>query len=390
MEEFGIYVHIPFCKKKCYYCDFISFDCMENKIDDYINSLIKEIDKKDIIEKSDDNVILKNFTGKKVTSIYIGGGTPSFIDSKYILKILDAIKNKYELKENAEITIEVNPGTVTEEKLIDYKNAGINRLSIGLQSADDRILKLIGRIHTYEQFLNTYNLAKKVGFKNINVDLMLAIPTQTEKELVDSIIKVVNLNPNHISLYSLILEENTKLEELVKNKELELIDDDTERKMYWKTKNLLKKNGYNHYEISNFSKKGFESKHNMNCWNQEQYIGYGLAAHSYFSNTRFSNTDDLNEYILNINNDNINEIIEIEEVQDREKKAKEYMMLGFRKIKGISISDFERKFRVHPLFYFRFELEKLEKEGLIEIDLDNILLTEKGLDLANQVFEEFV
>ena len=390
MEEFGIYVHIPFCKKKCYYCDFISFDCMENKIDDYINSLIKEIDKKDIIEKSDDNVILKNFTEKKVTSIYIGGGTPSLIASKYILKILNAIKNKYELKENAEITIEVNPGTVTEEKLIDYKNAGINRLSIGLQSADDRILKLIGRIHTYEQFLNTYNLAKKVGFKNINVDLMLAIPTQTEKELVDSIIKVVNLNPNHISLYSLILEENTKLEELVKNKELELIDDDTERKMYWKTKNLLKKNGYNHYEISNFSKKGFESKHNMNCWNQEQYIGYGLAAHSYFSNTRFSNTDDLNEYILNINNDNINEIIEIEEVQDREKKAKEYMMLGFRKIKGISISDFERKFRVHPLFYFRFELEKLEKEGLIEIDLDNILLTEKGLDLANQVFEEFV
>lgn len=390
MEEFGIYVHIPFCKKKCYYCDFISFDCMENKIDDYINSLIKEINQKDIIEKSDDNVILKNFTGKKVTSIYIGGGTPSFIDSQYILKILDAIKNKYELKENAEITIEVNPGTVTEEKLIDYKNAGINRLSIGLQSADDRILKLIGRIHTYEQFLNTYNLAEKVGFKNINVDLMLAIPTQTEKELVDSVVKVVNLNPNHISLYSLILEENTKLEELVKNKELELIDDDAERKMYWKTKNLLKKNGYNHYEISNFSKKSFESKHNMNCWNQEEYVGYGLAAHSYFSNTRFSNTDDLNEYILNINNDNINEIIEIEEVQDREKKAKEYMMLGFRKIKGISISDFERKFRVHPLFYFRFELEKLEKEGLIEIDLDNILLTEKGLDLANQVFEEFV
>ena len=390
MEEFGIYIHIPFCKKKCYYCDFISFDCMENKIDDYINSIIKEINQKEIIEKIDDKVNLKNFTGKKVTSIYIGGGTPSLIDSKYIVEILDAIKNKYDVLENAEITIEVNPGTVTEEKLITYKNAGINRLSIGLQSADDRILKLIGRIHTYEEFLNTYNLAKKVGFKNINVDLMLAIPTQTEKELVDSIIKVVNLNPNHISLYSLILEENTKLEEQVENKELELIDDETERKMYWKTKNLLKKNGYNHYEISNFSKKGFESKHNMNCWNQEQYIGYGLAAHSYFNNTRFSNTDDLEEYIANINNDNINENIEIEEIQDREKKAKEYMMLGFRKIKGISISDFERKFRVHPLFYFRFELEKLEKEGLIEIDLDNILLTEKGLDLANKVFEEFV
>lgn len=388
MEEFGIYVHIPFCKKKCYYCDFVSFECKENEIEKYIDAIIKEINQKEVIEK--ENQIIKNFVGKKVTTIYIGGGTPSLIDSKYIVEILNAIKLKYEVVENVEITIEVNPGTVTEEKLIDYKNAGINRISIGLQSAEDRILKLIGRIHTYEQFLNTYNLAKKVGFKNINVDLMLAIPTQTEKELIDSIIKVVNLNPTHISLYSLILEENTKLEELIESKELELINDEIERKMYWKTKNILKKNGYNQYEISNFSKKDFESKHNMNCWNQEQYIGYGLAAHSYFNNVRFSNTCDLDEYLKILNDIKIEEIIEIEEVQNRPEKTKEYMMLGLRKIKGVSISDFERKFRINPLFYFRFELEKLENQGLIEIDLDNIFLTPKGLDLANQVFEEFV
>lgn len=390
MEEFGIYIHIPFCKKKCYYCDFVSFECKENKIDEYVNAIIKEINQKEIIEKQNRKDIIKDFIKKTVSTIYIGGGTPSVIESKYIVEILNTVKSKYTISSDAEITIEVNPGTVTEEKLIDYKNAGINRISIGLQSTEDRILKLIGRIHTYEQFLNTYNLVKKVGFKNINVDLMLAIPTQTEKELVNSIIKVVNLNPTHISLYSLILEENTKLEELIKNKKLELIEDDIERKMYWKTKKLLKNNGYNHYEISNFSKKDFESKHNMNCWNQEQYIGYGLASHSYFCNIRFSNTDNLEKYLKNIDENNINEIVEIEEVQDREKKAKEYMMLGFRKINGISISDFERKFRVHPLFYFRFELEKLEKEGLIEIDLDNILLTKKGLDFANQVFEEFV
>lgn len=376
MKKFGIYVHIPFCKKKCKYCDFISFSCFEEKEEEYVNCLIKEIE-----NKKCSNV---------VSTIYIGGGTPSIIDSKNIIKILGTIYSNFNVLDDAEITIEINPGTVTKEKLQDYKNAGVNRLSIGLQSAENRILELIGRIHTYEDFLKTYNLSREIGFKNINVDLMLAIPTQTEKELISSVEKIIELNPEHISLYSLILEEGTELESLVSKKELELLDEKIERKMYWDTKKLLEKNGYNHYEISNFSKKGFESNHNMDCWNQEEYLGIGLASHSYFENKRFSNIDNLNKYLENINNSDFEKNIELHEIQDKPNKMKEFMMIGLRKIDGVKISDFEKKFRINPLFYFRFEISKLTDEDLIEVDLDNIKLTKNGLDLANQVFEEFI
>ena len=376
MKKFGIYVHIPFCKKKCKYCDFISFSCFEEKEEEYVNCLIKEIE-----NKKCSNV---------VSTIYIGGGTPSIIDSKNIIKILEAIFSNFNVLDDAEITIEINPGTVTKEKLQDYKNAGVNRLSIGLQSAENRILELIGRIHTYEDFLKTYNLSREIGFKNINVDLMLAIPTQTEKELISSVEKIIELNPEHISIYSLILEEGTELESLVSKKELELLDEKIERKMYWDTKKLLEKNGYNHYEISNFSKKGFESNHNVDCWNQEEYLGIGLAAHSYFNNKRFSNIDKLDVYLENIKNEDFEKNIELHEVQDKPNKMKEFMMIGLRKIDGVKISDFEKKFRINPLFYFRFEISKLTDDNLIEVDLDNIKLTKKGLDLANQVFEEFI
>ena len=376
MKRFGIYVHIPFCKKKCKYCDFISFSCFEEKEEEYVNCLIKEIE-----NKKCSNV---------VSTIYIGGGTPSIIDSKNIIKILESIFSNFNVLDDAEITIEINPGTVTKEKLQDYKNAGVNRLSIGLQSAENRILELIGRIHTYEDFLKTYNLSREIGFKNINVDLMLAIPTQTEKELISSVEKIIELNPEHISLYSLILEEGTELENLVSKKELELLDEKIERKMYWQTKKILEKNEYNHYEISNFSKKGFESKHNTDCWNQEEYLGFGLAAHSYFESKRFSNTDNLNKYLENINNENFQKNLELHEVQNKTSKMKEFMMIGLRKIDGVKISEFEKKFRINPLFYFRFEISKLTDDDLIEVDLDNIRLTKKGLDFANQVFEEFI
>lgn len=376
MEKFGIYIHIPFCKKKCKYCDFISFCYDKEDGKKYFEALEKEIRNCKI--------------NKKVSTIYIGGGTPSLVEAKYICRILEEIKNKFEIEEDAEITIEVNPGTVDEQKLSDYKNIGINRLSIGLQSTQNRILELIGRIHNFEKFKETYEFAKKIGFTNINVDLMLAIPTQTEEELIDSVNEIIKLDPNHISIYSLILEEGTELERLVSSQELELLDEKIERAMYWKTKTIFEKNGYKQYEISNFSKKGFESKHNLDCWNQEEYIGFGLAAHSYIDNKRFSNTNNFEEYVKNIQNNEFEKNIEIHEVQDREVKAKEFMMIGLRKIEGISISEFERRFRVNPLFYFRFEIEKLTNEGLIEVDLDNIKLTKKGLDLANLVFEEFV
>lgn len=377
MKELGIYIHIPFCKSKCSYCDFISFANKEKKVEKYIECLKKEIKNKEV-----DNCI--------VDTIYIGGGTPSFIESKYIKEILELVKSRFKIKEEAEITIEVNPGTVNEEKLKDYKETGINRISIGLQSTNNKILKQIGRIHTYEEFLNTYNLVRKVGFRNINVDLMLALPNQTLEELEESIEKVIKLNPEHISIYSLILEDGTKMEELVNNKKIQLPSDELERKMYWNIKNKLEQNGYTHYEISNFSKKGFESKHNMNCWNQKEYLGFGLAAHSYINNERFCNTNNIEEYIKNIENNNIKSNIEICEIQNEEEKKKEYMLLGLRKLEGVNIGEFKNKFVDNPIYLYRKELEKLVNEDLIEIDLNNIKLTNKGLDLANLVWKEFI
>lgn len=378
MERFGIYIHIPFCVKKCSYCDFVSFCSDEKTWEQYTNAVVCEIENKKI-ENS-----------KKVTTIYIGGGTPSLIPENYIVKIINTVRSRFKIEESAEITIEVNPGTVTEKKLVAYKNVGINRISIGLQSAEDRILKLIGRIHNYQTFLSTYNLTRNIGFENINVDLMLAIPTQTKEELLNTLNKVIELKPNHISLYSLIVEENTEIKKALEVGKLEYVDEKVEREMYWKTKRILEKNGYFHYEISNFAKRGFESKHNMDCWNQEEYIGFGIAAHSYINNKRFSNISNLEEYIKNINEENFEKNIELHENQTKQDKMKEYMMIGLRKIDGISISEFERRFRISPLFYFRFEIDKLVKENLLEVDLDYIKLTKKGLDFANIVFEEFI
>lgn len=378
MERFGIYIHIPFCVKKCSYCDFVSFCSDEKTWEQYTNAVVCEIENKKIENP------------KKVTTIYIGGGTPSLIPENYIVKIINTVKSRFKIEESAEITIEVNPGTVTEKKLVAYKNVGINRISIGLQSAEDRILKLIGRIHNYQTFFSTYNLTRNIGFENINVDLMLAIPTQTKGELLNTLNKVIELKPNHISLYSLIVEENTEIKKALEVGKLEYVDEKVEREMYWKTKRILEKNGYFHYEISNFAKRGFESKHNMDCWNQEEYIGFGIAAHSYINNKRFSNISNLEEYIKNINEENFEKNIELHENQTKQDKMKEYMMIGLRKIDGISISEFERRFRISPLFYFRFEIDKLVKENLLEVDLDYIKLTKKGLDFANIVFEEFI
>ena len=380
-NEIGIYIHIPFCMKKCFYCDFVSYANKEDMIEKYIKALEKEIK-----IKAEENKLLK------INTIYIGGGTPSFIDSKHIVYIINAIKESFNVKENAEITIEVNPRTVTKNKLEDYIKCGINRISIGLQTTNNELLKQIGRIHTYEQFLETYNLIRMVGFNNINVDLMLALPNQTIKDLEDSLNKVIMLKPEHISVYSLILEEKTKLYDLVESGKLELLDESIERNMYWKVKNILEQNGYKHYEISNFAKQGYESKHNLNCWNQEEYLGMGVAAHSYLNNKRYSNTENLEQYINKLLDEEgiKNDIVTVHEEQTLEDKQKEYMLLGLRKIEGIKISDFKNKFVQNPIYIFRKELDKLVKEDLIQVEDNNIKLTKKGLDLANLVFEEFV
>lgn len=380
-NELGIYIHIPFCKQKCYYCDFVSFSGQNEKMGEYIICLEKELESYDL-------------STYNVTTIYIGGGTPSYLESKMIVDFLVKLKQKLQGNntpfEKMEITIEVNPGTVTMEKLQDYKNVGVNRLSIGLQSTNDRLLKQIGRIHTYQDFLNTYKMANKVGFNNINVDLMLGLPNQSIQDLKNSIEQVNLLQPNHISVYSLIVEEGTKLEKLINEGKLILPDEELERQMYWYVKNKLEQNGYNHYEISNFAKKGKESKHNQNCWKQKQYIGLGLAAHSYVSEIRYSNTENLETYLQNIHDGKLEKNRIIQERQNLEDTQKEFMMLGLRMIEGISICDFKEKFGTNPLYLFRNEINRLVSEGLIEVDLDRIRLTNQGLDLANLVFEEFI
>lgn len=377
--EIGVYVHIPFCVKKCYYCDFVSYSNRFNMQELYVKKLIKEIEENKELLKCNE-----------LTTIYIGGGTPSSIRPELIRSILNKIYeiSNIENKEKLEITIEINPGTVNKDNLQMYKKCGINRLSIGLQSTDNKILSEIGRIHNYEQFLNTYKYAVEAGFSNINVDLMLGLPNQSIFDLKESLKKLMNLKPRpkHISVYSLIVEEGTEIARKVKNGELELPGDELERNQYKYTKDFLELNGYKHYEISNFSKIGYESKHNINCWEQKQYVGFGVSAHSYVNGCRYSNTCNLEEYL----NNNSKDIKVIHEKQMQNDMKKEYMLLGLRKIDGVCISKFKEKFGENPIYLFRKELQKLVEDELIIIDLDNIKLTTKGLDLANLVWEEFV
>lgn len=386
-KQIGLYIHIPFCKQKCSYCDFCSYAEKQDLISKYIKCLLQEIkevgsNNRTDFENGKDDLFL-------VKTIYIGGGTPSVIESKYIVQIMEDVKANFELDENTEITIEVNPGTVTLDKLEDYNKAGINRLSIGLQSTHEHLLKEIGRIHTYLDFLDTFRFAREAGFKNINVDLMIGLPTQTLTEVQDSIEEIVSMEPEHISVYSLILEEGTPLFKRVEEG-LELPDEELERKMYWTVKQTLEANEYNHYEISNFAKQGYESKHNLDCWNQKEYIGFGVAAHSYTNGIRYSNIENLEQYIKNYEEDKTEENLVFHEKQDMEAMQKEYMLLGLRKIDGVSIQEFKIKFIVNPVFLYHDKLEKLVNEDLVEIDGDQIKLTKKGLDLANIVWEEFV
>ena len=406
IKEIGLYIHIPFCKHKCYYCDFVSYANKKKFFKKYVECVKKEIGK----YARENRIMSEHGLEPKyvIKTIYIGGGTPSLIDEEYIEDILKSIRENFEITSNLEenyeaqdeeiknynsqieTTIEVNPGTVTKEKLQKYLECGINRLSIGLQAVQDNLLKEIGRIHTFEDFQNVYKWAREIGFGNINVDLMIGLPNQTLDDVKESTKKVMALKPEHISVYSLILEENTKLEDMVIKGKLELPDDEIERKMYWYVKKTLEKHKYIHYEISNFARPGFESKHNSDCWNQNEYIGIGAAASSFMNNARYENTSDLEEYISNIENDKPSKNIQLQELLDDESKIDEYMMLSLRKISGVNISEFKRKFNQNPIIRYNKILEKLIKEELIEIDGNNIRLSSKGIDLANLVWEEFI
>lgn len=281
----GLYIHIPFCVSKCRYCDFNSYKLDLDEKKKYLNALQKEME-----------FYKETIKGKKIDTIFIGGGTPSILNKNEIKILFQNIKNNFSITDNAEITMECNPGTLTLDKLKTMKECGVNRLSIGLQAVQNNHLEYIGRIHTYEEFEKNYYQAKEVGFENINIDLMYALPNHSKEDWMESLERIVKLNPTHISAYSLILEENTELFEMYEREEFKLLDEDTDIEMYEYTINYLKSHGYNQYEISNYAKKGFECKHNILYWKCENYVGLGTSASGFLDKTRYNNLCELEEY----------------------------------------------------------------------------------------------
>lgn len=398
----GIYIHIPFCEAKCAYCDFLSGPSNNENKKRYVDALVEQI--KEYLYLNEEYYI---------RTIFIGGGTPSSIDPMDIRRILETvyevfgIENTYNSNENnqqtlqstssIEITIEANPGTLTKEKLLIYKESGINRISMGLQSVNDRELKLLGRIHTFEQFEHNYHLARECGFTNINIDLMSALPGQTVDTWERTLKTVIELNPEHISAYSLIIEEGTPFYERYADGS-ELPSEDEDRQMYYLTKKLLKEAGYERYEISNYAKLGFESKHNSSYWERIDYIGFGLGASSCINNTRFHNEDDLALYIeegtriQNKTSVSFEERFERKDIQQLtiKEQMEECMFLGLRMMKGVDINQFEQQFEVQFDKIYGKIVKDMVSDGLLVIKDHHLILTERGIDLSNYVMSEFL
>ena len=363
-KPLGIYIHIPFCVRKCKYCDFLSGPAAKEVQKDYVEKLLEEIDQwKDLLKQ------------RKTETIFFGGGTPSVIDEEDIRKILEKIKGYGNVSENAEISIEANPGTVTKEKLQVWKSAGINRISFGLQSADNEELKSLGRIHTWEEFLENYSLARACGFENINVDLMSALPGQTKESWMHTLKCVTDLEPEHISAYSLIIEEGTPFFDLYEDHPELLPSEEEERQMYYDTKNFLAPKGYERYEISNYAKAGYECRHNLSYWERIDYLGVGLGAASLLGNIRKSNQTDLSEYLKR-------NFAGEEEILTEIAAIEEYFFLGLRKIEGVDWTMYRAQYEEI--------VEQLVKKGLLEKEGKFIKLTELGLDVSNQVMAEFL
>lgn len=384
--QVGIYLHIPFCVKKCNYCDFLSAPADWNTQKRYVEALKKEI--------SFYQDRLENYT---ISSIFFGGGTPSVLEEKWIKELLEIIFEMYFVEDDAEITIEANPETLTKEKLESYKRAGINRLSIGLQSTENEQLKRLGRIHTYEKFLEIYAFARNAGFENMNVDLMSALPFQTQSEWEETLRKVVSLvpKPEHISAYSLIIEEGTQFYEI--EEDLSLPKEEVDRQMYWRTKELLEREGYLRYEISNYALSGKESRHNQIYWNLKEYLGMGLGASSYFGGSRFKNTEDLKEYLSFLEDSNLQhnkkEKIGLQrdiQILSKKERMEEFMFLGLRQTKGISEHKFLELFQVNVMELYGNKVESAIQMGMLWRKNGRIGLTERGIDVSNIVLAEFL
>ena len=405
IRDLGIYIHIPFCVKKCDYCDFLSAPATDEIKSKYFDSVITEIE---------------SYRGKAeeyiVPTIFFGGGTPSCVDEVYISRILESINKVFCIdRMRLEATIEVNPGTITRDKLIAYKEAGINRLSFGLQSANDRELLLLGRIHSYKQFEENYHLAREVGFQNINIDLMSALPGQTLESWEHTLNTVIDLKPEHVSAYSLIIEEGTKFYDRYNSTSFdakELPDEETDRLIYHRTKEILELNGYHRYEISNYAKDGYECRHNSSYWIGTDYLGVGLGASSLLNDARFSNLQYIKQYIQkceaykSYNIENINEDInkanqsamwddtiglhrDFEQLTQSQ-KMEEYMFLGLRMCAGVSKTGFFQRFNIKMESIYGKVLQQLKENNLLIINEDQILLTEYGIDVSNSVLSVFL
>ena len=370
MKRLGLYIHIPFCDRICNYCDFTAFQGANSKIKEYVEALKKEIELKGN----------KNFL---IDSIFIGGGTPSFIDGKYIFEILEKVKENFTVLDNIEISIETNPKTFDKKKLEYYKSAKINRVSIGVQSFNDVILKELGRNHNSKEAFDSIELVKKFDF-DLNLDLIFGYQSQTIEDILYDFEMVKNINPDHISYYGLIIEEKTKFKALQNVGKLDLLDEETERKMYHLIVKKLEEIGLNQYEVSNFAKVGKESVHNKKYWNCKEYLGLGISAHSYLNDERFSNTVNLSKYIKELYNGNIP--VDFREKLDMPTKKFEYIIMNMRLKEGFLISDYNRLFESD----FLEENKKAVKIGLennvVEIKDDRIYFTKRGFDIMDSFF----
>lgn len=371
-----LYLHMPFCVRKCAYCDFLSFPSGAKTQRMYAKRLMEDID-----------VMGKRYGEIPVETIFIGGGTPSVPDSGLIVEIMEHVRHAFHVADGAEISMEANPGTVTREKLTDYRKAGINRLSFGLQSANDRELKLLGRIHTWAEFLESFTLARECGFANLNIDLMSALPGQTCESWKETLSRVTDLDPEHISAYSLIIEEGTPFGERYGSEEGRklLPDEDSEREMYHETKQFLKDCGYERYEISNYAKPGRECRHNIGYWTGVPYLGLGLGASSYLDGCRFTVNPDMKQYL----EEKPGMFTDIEKLTKKDMEE-EFFYVGLRMTAGVSLSEFERRFGISAKEVYPGLMETFVKEKAARFEGDRFVLTDYGLDVSNYIMAQFL
>ncbi|MBS5511589.1 MAG: radical SAM family heme chaperone HemW [Clostridium sp.] len=371
-----LYLHIPFCVKKCAYCDFLSFPSGKEIQRQYAKRLMEDID-----------CMGKEYGDIPVDTIFIGGGTPSVPESRLIVDLMEHVNRAFQISDGAEISMEANPGTVTREKLTDYRRAGINRLSFGLQSANDRELKLLGRIHTWAEFLESFHLARECGFTNINIDLMSALPGQTRESWKDTLKRVTDLNPEHISAYSLIIEDGTPFGEKYGSEEGRklLPDEDSEREMYHETKRFLRECGYERYEISNYAKPGRECRHNIGYWTGVPYLGLGLGASSYMNGSRFAVSSDMQQYL----EEKPGTFTDVEKLTKKDMEE-EFFYVGLRMTAGVSLSEFERRFGVTAKEVYPGLMETFVEEKAAEFRGDRFVLTDYGLDVSNYIMAQFL